>query len=238
MNEIQIQGWREQAYANLIQSLAESIGFGANNMAVRELEEDQRKTGKRQLIATASENLLPATKIGEDLVEHFTRVVQEKVLPFAQPQVVSLRPDPLEGLHLDGSLSVSSNVQVSNWEDKLAEIADLASPWSVASFSSTGTAKNRHQKVESIFIASERVPSREGVAKESAVNPGARPFEVAIRIDLSEWCKPDEVAIFSDFKPTAEQVERWSRGGSTHGAYIHVAGESEALFDGAEDLVV
>jgi hypothetical protein len=238
MNEIQIQGWRDQAYTDLMQSLAESIGFGADNMAIRELDEDQRKTGKRQLIATASENPVPATQIGEKLVEHFTRIVQEKVLPFAQPQVVSLRPDPLEGLHLDGSLSVSSNVKVSNWEDKLAEIADLASPWSVASFSPTGTAKNRHQTVESIFIASERVPSKEGVTKESAVNPGARPFEVAIRVDLSEWCKPDEVAIFSDFKPTREQLERWSGGGSTHGGKIHVEGEEENQSDEGHGLVL
>ena len=238
MNEIQIQGWRDQAYTDLMQSLAESIGFGADNMAIRELDEDQRKTGKRALIATASENPVPATQIGEKLVEHFTRIVQEKVLPFAQPQVVSLRPDPLEGLHLDGSLSVSSNVKVSNWEDKLAEIADLASPWSTNSFSPTGTAKSRHQNVESIFIASERVPSKEGVAKESAVNPGARPFEVAIRVDLSEWCKPDEVAIFSDFKPTKEQLERWSGGGTTHGGEIYIEGEEESEGGTSENLVL
>lgn len=238
MNQIQIPGWRSDAFDKVMQSLAESIGFGSNNMAVRELEEDHRKSGKRQLIATASKNPEPATLIGEALVEHYTRIVQEKVLPFAQPQVVSLRPDPLEGLHLDGSLSVSSNTHAVNWQEKLAEIADLASPWSVASFSSSGTAKNRHQNVESIFIASERVPSREGVIKESAVNPGARPFEVSIRVDLSDWCKPDEVAIFSDFKPTKEQVERWSRGGSTHGTKIIVEGEEQNSHPTEENLVI
>lgn len=238
MNEIQIQGWRSQAYTDLMQSLAESIGFGGNNMAVRELEEDQRKTGKRNLIATAAESPEPSRQIGGRLVEHFTRVVQEKVLPLAQPQVVSLRPDPLEGLHLDGSLSAAGNLQVSNWEEKLAEIADLASPWSVSSFSPAGTANNRHQGVESIFIASERVPSREGVAKESSIEPGARPFEVSIRVDLSAWCKPHEVAIFADFKPTAAQVERWSRGGSTHGAVVHIEGQSEPQIEGGEDLVL
>lgn len=238
MNQIQIPGWRAEAFDKVMQSLAESIGFGSNNMAVRELEEDHRKSGKRQLIATASKNPEPATLIGEALVEHYTRVVQEKVLPFAQPQVVSLRPDPLEGLHLDGSLSVSSNTHAVNWQEKLAEIADLASPWSVASFSSSGTANNRHQHVESIFIASDRVPSREGVIKESAVNPGARPFEVSIRVDLSEWCKPDEVAIFSDFKPTKEQIERWSRGGSTHGTKIHIESEEQHSHPDGENLVV
>jgi hypothetical protein len=238
MNQIQIPGWRAEAFNKVMQSLAESIGFGANEMAVRELEDDHRKTGKRQLIATASKNPEPATLIGEALVESYTQVVQEKVLPYAQPQVISLRPDPLEGLQLDGSLSVSSNTHAINWQEKLAEIADLASPWSVASFSSSGTANNRHQNVESIFIASERVPSREGVAKESAVNPGARPFEVSIRVDLSEWCKPDEVAIFSDFTPTPEQVERWSRGGSTHGTKIFIPGEEENPHQGEENLVV
>ena len=238
MNQIQIPGWRAEAFKNITQSLAESIGFGSNNMAVRELDEDHRKTGKRQLVVTASKNPDPATLIGEALVEHYTRVVQEKVLPFSQPQVVSLRPDPLAGLQLDGSLSMSGSVYEVNWQEKLAEIADLASPWSALSFSDKGTANNRHQHVESIFIASERVPSREGVVKESAVNPGARPFEVAIRVDLSEWCKPDEVAVFSDFKPTKEQLERWERGGSTHGTKLHATDQQEEPIQGAENLVI
>ena len=238
MNQIQIPGWRAEAFKNITQSLAESIGFGSNNMAVRELDEDHRKTGKRQLVVTASKNPDPATLIGEALVEHYTRVVQEKVLPFSQPQVVSLRPDPLAGLQLDGSLSMSGSVYEVNWQEKLAEIADLASPWSALSFSEKGTNNNRHQHVESIFIASERVPSRDGVVKESAVNPGARPFEVAIRVDLSEWCKPDEVAVFSDFKPTKEQLERWERGGSTHGTKLYAADQQEEPIQGAENLVI
>ena len=238
MNQIQIPGWRAEAFKKVMQSLAESIGFGSNNMAVRELDEDHRKTGKRQLVVTASKNPEPATLIGEALVEHYTRIVQEKVLPFSQPQVVSLRPDPLAGLQLDGSLSVSGSAYEVNWQEKLAEIADLASPWSALSFSDKGTSNNRHQHVESIFIASERVPSREGVAKESAVNPGARPFEVAIRVDLSEWCKPDEVAVFSDFKPTKEQIARWERGGSTHGTKLHAADAQQEPTPGAENLVI
>ena len=238
MNQIQVPGWRAEAFKEVMQSLAESIGFGSNNMAVRELDEDHRKTGKRQLVVTASKNPEPATRIGESLVEHYTRIVQEKVLPFSQPQVVSLRPDPLEGLHLDGSLSVSGSAYEVNWQEKLAEIADLASPWSTLSFSDKGTSNNRHQHVESIFIASARVPSREGVLKESAVNPGARPFEVAIRVDLSEWCKPDEVAVFSDFKPTQEQIARWERGGSTHGATLDATDQQVELTPGAENLVI
>ena len=238
MNQIQIPGWRAEAFKNIMQSLAESIGFGSNNMAVRELDEDHRKTGKRQLVVTASKNPDPATLIGEALVEHFTRVVQEKVLPFSQPQVVSLRPDPLAGLQLDGSLSMSGSAYEVNWQEKLAEIADLASPWSALSFSEKGSNNNRHQHVESIFIASERVPSREGVVKESAVNPGARPFEVAIRVDLSDWCKPDEVAVFSDFKPTQEQIVRWERGGSTHGTKLLATDAQEVVTPGAENLVI
>jgi hypothetical protein len=82
------------------------------------------------------------------------------------------------------------------------------------------------------------VPSREGVHKESAVNPGARPFEVAIRVDLSEWCKPDEVAVFSDFKPTQEQISRWEHGGSTHGTNLNSIEEQQQPISGSENLVV
>ena len=238
MNEIQTPAWRSEAFTEIIQKLAESIGFGNNGMAIRELDDDQRKSGKRQLILTSGQNLEPAEQIGEALVEKFTRVTQEKVLPIAQPDVISLRPDLLEGLRLDGSLGTSSAVPISKWEEKLAEIADLASPWSISTFSDTGQGLKRHQEVESLFIASSRVPAKDGVAKTVAVNPGARPFEVAIRVDLSVWCKPDEVAIFSDFKPTPEQVERWSKGGSTHGAKIRVEGQDNSVIEGGENLVI
>jgi hypothetical protein len=239
MNEIQTSAWRSEAHTEIIQRLAESIGFGSDGMAIRELDDDQRKSGKRQLILTAGQNLESAEQIGERLVEKFTRITQESVLPEAQPDVISLRPNPLEGLELDGSLGSSTSAPVSKWEEKLGEIADLASPWSISTFSETGQALNRHNGVESIFIASSKVPAKEGVVKTVAVNPGARPFEVAIRVDLSAWCKPNEVAIFSDFKPTQEQVERWAaKGGSTHGQNIHVEGKEEEGTEGSEHLVI
>lgn len=238
MNKIQTPAWRAEAHTEIIQRLAESIGFGSDGMAIRELDDDQRKSGKRQLILTAGQNLESAELIGEKLVEKFTRITQEDVLPDVQPDVISLRPNPLEGLELDGSLGSSSSVPISKWEEKLGEIADLASPWSISSFSEKGQALNRHNQVESIFIASSRVPAKEGVVKTVAVNPGARPFEVAIRVDLSAWCKPDEVAIFSDFKPTQEQVERWAKGGRTHGQDVHVEPQEDDGTDGSAHLVV
>ena len=239
MNEIQTSAWRSEAHTEIIQRLAESIGFGSDGMAIRELDDDQRKSGKRQLILTAGQNLESAEQIGERLVEKFTRITQERVLPEVQPDVISLRPNPLEGLELDGSLGSSTSAPVSKWEEKLGEIADLASPWSISTFSETGQTANRHNQVESIFIASSKVPAKEGVEKTVAVNPGARPFEVAIRVDLSAWCKPNEVAIFSDFKPTQEQLERWAaKGGSTHGQKVPVEGREEEGTESTEHLVI
>jgi hypothetical protein len=239
MNKIQTPAWRAEAHNEIIQRLAESIGFGSDGMAIRELDDDQRKSGKRQLILTAGQNLESAEIIGEKLVEKFTRITQEDVLPDAQPDVISLRPNPLAGLELDGSLGSSSSVPISKWEEKLGEIADLASPWSISTFSETGQAANRHNEVESIFIASSRVPAKQGVEKTVAVNPGARPFEVAIRVDLSAWCKPNELAIFSDFKPTQEQLERWAaKGGSTHGQDLRIEQQAEDGTDGSEHLVL
>lgn len=240
MNKIQIAGWRDQAFKRVIQELAESIGFGANEMAVRELDEDQRKSGKRQLLITAGKDPAPTEKLGIEQVEIFTKVTQEEVLPKSQPQIVSLRPNPLEGLELDGSIGFNIQDGVSKWEVYLSEIADLAAPWSTSTFSSKGQGLSKHINVESIFISSEQVNklTRPGVAGEVAVRPGARPFEVAIRVDFSDWCKPDEVAIFSDFTATSEQIERWSRGGSTHGVTIHSAGQDQDIPTEPDGLVL
>ena len=240
MNKIQIAGWRDQAFKKVVQELAESIGFGANDMAVRELDEDQRKSGKRQLLIAAGKDPAPTEKIGIEQVEIFTKVTQEEVLPKSQPQIVSLRPNPLEGLELDGSIGFNIQDGVSKWEVYLSEIADLAAPWSTSTFSSKGQAQSKHIKVESIFISSEQVNkmTKPGVAGEVAVRPGARPFEVAIRVDFSEWCKPDEVAIFSDFTATPDQIERWSRGGSTHGVTIHSDGQGQEIPTAPDGLVL
>ena len=240
MNKIQIAGWRDQAFKKVVQELAESIGFGANEMAVRELDEDQRKSGKRQLLIAAGKDPAPTEKIGIEQVEIFTKVTQEEVLPKSQPQIVSLRPNPLEGLELDGSIGFNIQDGVSKWEVYLSEIADLAAPWSTSTFSSKGQGQSKHINVESIFISSEQVNklTKPGVAGEVAVRPGARPFEVAIRVDFSEWCKPDEVAIFSDFTATSEQIERWSRGGSTHGVTIHSDGQGQEIPTAPDGLVL
>jgi len=240
MNKIQIAGWRDQAFKKVVQELAESIGFGANEMAVRELDEDQRKSGKRQLLIAAGKDPAPTEKIGIEQVEIFTKVTQEEVLPKSQPQIVSLRPNPLEGLELDGSIGFNIQDGVSKWEVYLSEIADLAAPWSTSTFSSKGQAQSKHINVESIFISSEQVNkmTKPGVAGEVAVRPGARPFEVAIRVDFSEWCKPDEVAIFSDFTAKPEQIERWSRGGSTHGVTIHSDGQDQDIPTAPDGLVL
>ena len=240
MNKIQIAGWRDQAFKKVVQELAESIGFGANEMAVRELDEDQRKSGKRQLLIAAGKDPAPTEKIGIEQVEIFTKVTQEEVLPKSQPQIVSLRPNPLEGLELDGSIGFNIQDGVSKWEVYLSEIADLAAPWSTSTFSSKGQAQSKHIKVESIFISSEQVNklTKPGVAGEVAVRPGARPFEVAIRVDFSEWCKPDEVAIFSDFTATPEQIERWSRGGSTHGVTINSDAQSDDEHSASDGIIV
>ena len=240
MNKIQIAGWRDQAFKKVVQELAESIGFGANEMAVRELDEDQRKSGKRQLLIAAGKDPAPTEKIGIEQVEIFTKVTQEEVLPKSQPQIVSLRPNPLEGLELDGSIGFNIQDGVSKWEVYLSEIADLAAPWSTSTFSSKGQGQSKHINVESIFISSEQVNklTKPGVAGEVAVRPGARPFEVAIRVDFSEWCKPDEVAIFSDFTATPEQIERWSRGGSTHGVTINSDAQSDDEHSASDGIIV
>ena len=53
--------------------------------------------------------------------------------------------------------------------------------------------------------------SESSVEAHADIKPGSRPFEVAIRVDFSSWCKPYEVAIFEDYQPTSDQLRRWNR---------------------------
>ena len=224
MNEIQIPGWRSEAFSRVIQKLASSIGFGHNGLALRELDEDQRRSGKRQLLLNISGEKAPFVEIGEELVEKLTAITQERILPTVQPVVATLKPNPLADLELSGSLLKDNSESISRWEVKLSEIAGNAAPWSSETFSINGASNKKHEYLESVFLASDRVQglAAKGVEAHADVKPGSRPFEVAIRVDLSQWCKPNEVAIFEDFQPSAEQQSRWdsapsaSSGGAQH----------------------
>lgn len=227
MNEIQVPGWREEAFNIGMNRMANALGFGANGMAVRELEEDQRRSGKRQLIISGAAGDAPLYVYGSELLEKFTAIIQERVVPTVQLEVTSLKPDPLGDLELTGSL-LPHEESGSLWETKLAEVAGHAAPWSSGTFSTAGAAAKKHLTLESVFIGSDRVSrlAVSGVESHAEVHPGSRPFDVSIRVDLSQWCKPNEVAIFEDYEPTPDQLSRWQTG--TSGTYDHAFEQPEA----------
>ncbi len=215
MNQIQQPGWREQAFENAIQRLAESAGFGESDSAIRELDQDQRRSGKRQMLISLEDKQTVLNEIGEKMVKEFAASVQSKVLPFAQPEVISLRPDVLSHLQLNDDLVGTSEEDVSPWEQRLSEIAGAGSPWAPGTFSARGQMAARHEKKpESVFIATDRATqhAHKEVSIFKEVYAGTRPFEVSIRVDLSEWCHPEELAIFQDYQPSADEIrEREAR---------------------------
>jgi hypothetical protein len=213
MNEIQIPGWRANAFSSVMERISQSLGFGQNGLALRELDEDQRRSGKRELVLKAASVDKPFHEIGSELLEKFTAATQEKIIPTVQPEVVSLKPDPLANLDLSGTLLPEDSEFKAKWEEKLSEIAGHAAPWSSGTFSIAGASAKKHETLESIFLASERVHAlaADEVEAHAEVHPGSRPFEVSIRVDLSQWCKPFEVAIFEDYQPSSEQLQRWDR---------------------------
>jgi hypothetical protein len=215
MNQIQQPGWREQAFENAIQRLAESAGFGESDGAIRELDQDQRRSGKRQMLISLADKNSVLNAIGEKMVKEFAATVQSKVLPFAQPEVISLRPDVLSHLQLTDDLVGTSEEDVSPWEQRLSEIAGAGSPWAPGTFSARGQMAARHEKKpDSVFIATDRATqyAHKEVNVFKEVYAGTRPFEVSIRVDLSEWCHPEELAIFQDYLPSAQEIlERESR---------------------------
>ena len=222
MNEIQIPGWRANAFSSIMERISQSLGFGQNGLALRELDEDQRRSGKRELVLKAASVEKPFHEIGSELLERFTAATQEKIIPTVQPEVVSLKPDPLANLDLSGTLLPEDSEFKAKWEEKLSEIAGHAAPWSSGTFSIAGASAKKHETLESIFLASERVHAlaADEVEAHAEVRPGSRPFEVAIRVDLSQWCKPFEVAIFEDYQPSTEQLQRWVRVQNDSSTYI------------------
>ncbi len=212
MNHLQKPAWRETAFNNVIQKLAESAGFGRGGLALKEIDQDQRRNGKRQMLIDLDDKQSVMLAIGDGLLAELASAVQTKILPNAQPDVISLRPDPLAELLLVDSLVHQSGQDLSSWEAKLSEIAGSSSPWAASTFSLKGQISALHEKSHvSVLIATDRVCLRahKGVDTFKEVYSDTRPFEVAIRVDLSEWCPPEWLAIFQDYQPSeAEIAER------------------------------
>jgi hypothetical protein len=121
----------------------------------------------------------------------------------------------LSNLELSDDLVGTSEEDVSPWEQRLSEIAGAGSPWAPGTFSARGQMAARHErKPDSVFIATDRATqyAHKEVNSFKEVYSGTRPFEVSIRVDLSEWCHPEELAIFQDYEPSEDELrEREAR---------------------------
>ena len=207
LNKIQQMNWRSDALDELVSSLMSSLGMPNSGDAVTQLETDQRMGGMRRVLLEQDQELRKRIllEIGDRKVREYSRIVQDQILPKLQPDVKSLRPDPLEELELTDSLGVKQDTQVSTWEEKLRETAGPGTALSALNYSNSGKANGKHlEPIESMFICSKQIQADKSIDRQPEIDAGIRPFEVSIRVDLSSWCKPGDLMIFDGLESSTE----------------------------------
>lgn len=207
LNKIQQMNWRSDALDELVSSLMSSLGMPNSGDAVTQLETDQRMGGMRRVLLEQDQELRKRIllEIGDRKVKEYSRIVQDQILPKLQPDVKSLRPDPLEELELTDSLGVKQDTQVSTWEEKLRETAGPGTALSALNYSNSGKANSKHlEPIESMFICSKQIQADKSIDRQPEIDAGIRPFEVSIRVDLSSWCKPGDLMIFDGLESSTE----------------------------------
>lgn len=207
LNKIQQMNWRSDALDELVSSLMSSLGMPNSGDAVTQLETDQRMGGMRRVLLEQDQELRKRIllEIGDRKVKEYSRIVQDQILPKLQPDVKSLRPDPLEELELTDSLGVKQDTQVSTWEEKLCETAGPGTALSALNYSNSGKANSKHlEPIESMFICSKQIQADKSIDRQPEIDAGIRPFEVSIRVDLSSWCKPGDLMIFDGLESSTE----------------------------------
>ena len=195
------------ALDELVSSLMSSLGMPNSGDAVTQLETDQRMGGIRRVLLEQDQELRKRIllEIGDRKVKEYSRIVQDQILPKLQPDVKSLRPDPLEELELTDSLGVKQDTQVSTWEEKLRETAGPGTALSALNYSNSGKANSKHlEPIESMFICSKQIQADKSIDRQPEIDAGIRPFEVSIRVDLSSWCKPGDLMIFDGLESSTE----------------------------------
>lgn len=207
LNKIQQMNWRSDALDELVSSLMSSLGMPNSGDAITQLETDQRMGGMRRVLLEQDQELRKRIllEIGDRKVKEYSRIVQDQILPKLQPDVKSLRPDPLEELELTDSLGVKQDTQVSTWEEKLRETAGPGTALSALNYSNSGKANSKHlEPIESMFICSKQIQADMSIDRQPEIDAGIRPFEVSIRVDLSSWCKPGDLMIFDGLESSTE----------------------------------
>ena len=209
LNNIQQVNWRSEALDELSSALMSSLGMPNSGDAVTQLEADQRMGGMRRVILEQDQELRKRIliQIGDRKVKEYSRIVQDQILPTLQPDVKSLRPDPLEGLELTDTLGIKQDAQISTWEEKLRETAGTGTALSALNYSNSGKANSKHlEPIESMFICSKQIQVDKRIDWQPEVDAGIRPFEVSIRVDLSSWCKPGDLLIFDGLESSTDEV--------------------------------
>jgi len=209
LNNIQQVNWRSEALDELSSALMSSLGMPNSGDAVTQLEADQRMGGMRRVILEQDQELRKRIliQIGDRKVKEYSRIVQDQILPTLQPDVKSLRPDPLEGLELTDTLGIKQDAQISTWEEKLRETAGTGTALSALNYSNSGKANSKHlEPIESMFICSKQIQVDKSIDWQPEVDAGIRPFEVSIRVDLSSWCKPGDLLIFDGLESSTDEV--------------------------------
>jgi hypothetical protein len=225
-----VPGWREDAFEDLIENIALSMGLDPNKFNSELLDRDlpHQSNNSRSLIQRFFETQTTAKPaLGDAVLTHVAKKrlldlvskTQSQIVNTARPRVEQILDDPLASLRED-SLGIDQYDPSESWDDFLRESLGTDSieqvPLGPLNFNLKGRMAGATSKLRTFIVAPKRfqdslppVADPHNVELVSIGDDKPRSVEILARIDISEQIPFDHLTVMSSpvEVSTSDEVE-------------------------------
>ncbi|MCX6459108.1 MAG: hypothetical protein NTZ03_02245 [Actinobacteria bacterium] len=198
-------GWRAAAYAGLLRCVEEIEDRPAGTLTADAVDQSPvALAAVRASLQSPDSRVLNARLRQAEVALD----VQRRIIPDVHPLVASLRPDELADLDVRTELVTDPNADLTEWDDFLVRILGAGTSWSPAVFTEIGRSRGVSGAPRAFAFGPKRLQGRQNAEVTYGPLPdaGTRPLDLLVRVDVSGWCSPEDLMVFSTVESSQVQV--------------------------------
>ena len=189
-------GWRAAAYAGLLRCVEEIEARPAGSLTAEAVDQSPvALAAVRESLQSPDSRVLNARRRQAEVALD----VQRRIIPDVHPLVAPLRYDVLADLDVRTELVTDPNADLTEWDDFLVRILGAGSSWSPAVFTDIGRSRGASGLPRAFAFGPKRLQGRQNAEVNYGPLPdaGTRPLDLLVRVDVSGWCSPEDLMVFS-----------------------------------------
>lgn len=233
-SKLLVQGWRAEAFKDLVHEISQDLGVGADKLSVDQLDKDlphqtnnTRNILRKHLEASARsgkegegqerKNDRYLVRVARKRLSYLIEQTQSVALSAARPQVKQLLHDPLGALATDAE-AVGGTDSTQDWDGFLKESLGteeiVQPPLSILNFTPQGQMNKVGEDPRTFVLIPQRLADALPASDDSDIqmvpvnDDSSRPVEIIARVDVAGPVQASSLRLFSS--PGSKQADRSS----------------------------